>query len=527
MSPPSGALRYEPVHLLRAPGNTLRCGGGNRGGGPLQFMPFFLASLGLTLSFGTALGVLNLLRLTGTWGYLARPSVWAHGYAQTFGFIALFIMGFAYHAVPRFAGTPLAMARSVWWAFGLQVAGVLSVVFGLVFDPAHLRPYWIVGTGALLVASLLFASAMLGTLLPRRAPWEPFAPWVAAAALWFVVAASLAAIAALEGDLAWHHVLWPAFLLGGAGSWILGVGRRLFPLSLGWRPRPGIDRVAFLLYQLAVAAQCVGSWPSVSLGAVRAVDAVALPAATLLVARALGFGWRSSSPGTRSDLPYGRYVLAAWTWLFAAVVVSSAATAIAVSGHTFVSVTMIDFVRHTLSVGFVTQMIVGLGCRFIPVFAGTWLWSPRAHAATFWLLNAGVILRAPEAVIGFGHWAGAWPLLGLAGPPVLAAVALFAANIVVTVHAAGRRRYTRSSVAYRRLSRLLELRGVREILEGAGFSPILNAPIVGPLLARVLTLEHACRLLEIPADEIVARLGATERLTRRSGPATDVRRGFS
>jgi hypothetical protein len=42
-------------------------------------VPFFIASLTLTLTLGATLGLVNLARLTGAWGWgtLERPWVWA------------------------------------------------------------------------------------------------------------------------------------------------------------------------------------------------------------------------------------------------------------------------------------------------------------------------------------------------------------------------------------------------------------------------------------------------------------------
>ncbi len=95
---------------------------------PRVFVPFFIASLVLTLTWGATLGMINLARLTAGWGLgvLPRPSVWAHGYVQVFGFMALFIMGVAYHVLPRFVGGALQHARLVSWSFWLQLCGVVA-----------------------------------------------------------------------------------------------------------------------------------------------------------------------------------------------------------------------------------------------------------------------------------------------------------------------------------------------------------------------------------------------------------------
>jgi hypothetical protein len=401
------------------------------------YVPFFTASLLLTLTFGATLGMINLARLTGTWGALPRPSVWAHGYVQVFGFLGLFVMGFAYHAVPRFAG--VAFARRGWAvaSLRLQLGGVLAIVAGFLFVPAHARILWRVGAGAICLATVLFVASLGATLRARTTPHEAFEGWVLAAAAWFAVSAASGLAAAAGDDPAWHHVLWPAALLGAAASWVFGVGRRLFPLSLGWRVRRRLDRPAFVLYQSAAVAWCVGAWPAPALSSVRLAAAVALPPAVLLVAATLGLFHRPERPGR--DEGYARYVRTAWTWLFVGVAAASLMTFAAARDGSYPPLLGLDFVRHTLALGFATQMLMGVGCRFVPVFNGTRLWSARAHAACFWLLNAAVVLRGLEGVIAAGYWPRAWPLLAAAGPPAVAAVVLFALNIALSLRRRDRR----------------------------------------------------------------------------------------
>src|SRR5688572_2992446 len=133
---------------------------------PRIFVPFFIGSLLLTLTFGATLGMINLARLTADWGLgvLPRPSVWAHGYVQVFGFMALFIMGVAYHVIPRFVGGTLQHARLVPWSFWLQLCGVVTIACGFFHDGALTRTLWIAGTMSILVASSMFCVVMLRTI---------------------------------------------------------------------------------------------------------------------------------------------------------------------------------------------------------------------------------------------------------------------------------------------------------------------------------------------------------------------------
>lgn len=407
------------------------------GAPPRLYVPFLWASLGITLTFGTTLGAINLARLTGTWGFLARPSVWAHGYAQYFGFFALFIMGFACQALPRFVEAdpprPWLAAAALWF----QVGGVLAVAFGFVFVPEAARLPWLVGSGALVAGAVAFLALVLGTLRQRSRPPASFERWMVAGASWLLAAALLALLAAAQDEIGWHHVLWPAMLYGFVGSWILGAGRRLFPISLGWQPRfSGLERPSFALYQLGVAAWAVGAWPYASRGSLtmRAAGALLLLVAMPSVVASIGLGgprlpWVQR--GVNRD--YARYVVAAWAWLWVGLAAGPLFTLFALARGDYGSALMLDFSRHTIAVGFATQLVVGIGSRFVPAFTGRALWSPRAHRAAFWLLNLGVALRGLEAAVASGLWPGAWPLLSLSGPPVVLAVLLFALNLLAAL----------------------------------------------------------------------------------------------
>ena len=405
-----------------------------------RYVPFFVASLVLTLTLGATLGAVSLARLTGTWGVLPRPWVWAHGYVQLFGFLALFVMGFAYHAVPRFVGTALVWPRVVPLTLWLQTTGVILVAFVFLMPESTggARALWTLGGALLLVSAALFAAAIAGTIRGRSSERQAFEPWILAGALWLVVASGVACTAAVHDDTTWHNVLWPAALYGFGGSWVFGVGRRLFPSSLGWRTRwPSLDRPVFWLYQGALGAWCAGAWPlELWSRPARALGAAGLLVAVPLLAAITGLvGPRRFplSPHNREARLYARYVGAGWAWLFVGLVAGPGWTLAVLAGGDPPSITMLDFSRHTVALGFVTQVIVAVGSRFIPVFCGSRLWSLRAHASGFWLLNAAVAIRGVEAALGAGYWPEAWPLLALAGPPAVAALVIFAANVFVAI----------------------------------------------------------------------------------------------
>lgn len=410
---------------------------------PRVFVPFFIGSLLLTLTFGATLGMINLARLTAGWGLgvLPRPSVWAHGYVQVFGFMALFIMGVAYHVIPRFVSGTLQHAQLVPWSFWLQLCGVVVIACGFFHDGVLTRPLWIAGSVSILAASAIFCLVILRTIGSGVPVSEPFRPWIRAGACWLVVASTLALGAALAGDVMWHRVLWTAALSGFVSSWIFGVGRRILPIFLGCKPRwARIEHGAFIAYQIGTAAWVAGAWPlgeSPALSAVRAAGAVLMIGSVAAYTASLGL-FASAGPllgcAVRSPQSgWEKYVFAAWGWLFVSLALSPGATLVRLFTNGAESMLIYDFARHALGFGFAAQMVLGVASRVVPNFTGKPLWSSRARDVAFYLLNVSMLIRALEVPIGLGVWTDAWNLIAWSGPFGVLAMILFTVNILMTV----------------------------------------------------------------------------------------------
>ena len=71
---------------------------------PSPFSPhFIIGSLFLTLTLGATTGMINLLRIAAG-GEVPIDHRQIHGHTQVLGFATLFLMGIAYHALPRILG---------------------------------------------------------------------------------------------------------------------------------------------------------------------------------------------------------------------------------------------------------------------------------------------------------------------------------------------------------------------------------------------------------------------------------------
>jgi hypothetical protein len=387
--------------------------------------------------------MVNLARLTAGWGLgtLPRPSVWAHAYVQVFGFMALFIMGVAYHVLPRFVGGTLQYACLVRWSFWLQLGGVVAIACGFFHGASLVRPLWIAGSASTLVAALLFGTVVLRTMARGVAEREPFRRWVAAGVVWQVASSALALTAALADEVVWHRALWDAALFGFISSWIFGVGRRILPIFLGCRPRWGhLERPVFVLYQLGVIAWVIAALPNadaLAFSVTRGAGALLVISSVAAFTACLGlFARRGPLFGCAIRNPqdgWQRYVFAAWGWLSVGLALGPGWTLAHVFAAGAEPLLVGDFARHAMAVGFAAQMVLGVASRVVPNFTGKALWSPVARDTTFYLLNASMLIRALQVPIGFGIWPEAWAGIAWAGPPAVLAMVLFTANIIMTV----------------------------------------------------------------------------------------------
>ena len=410
-------------------------------GGAGAARKFLVTALLFALTFGTLLGALTLAALTAPSsllvalpGYAARV---AHGHAQVFGFAALFVMGVAYHALPRLKAAPLAAPGVAAASYWLQAGGVLAIAVGAFLD-APLGPL-LHGAGALalLLGALAFARVVAGTLAAGPPSAEGIEPWLLAGCAWLVVAAALS-VAVAGGLAALQPAMWDAALYGFVASWIFGFSLRMLPAFLRLRAAPGGRRAIALAYQVAVLAwvAVVALWPTVTLPTARLVAGVALCAVVLVYVARLGLVARQSLPGERLA---DRFFDAAYAWLVVWLVCVPGASAAASALGAEIPPPVIDFGRHAFTFGFLTQMIVGVAMRILPALAGAMLWSPAWRTGTFWLLNGTVALRGLQVVVALGGPPALWPWTALSGVLGVAAMVAFTVNLALTLRSAGSR----------------------------------------------------------------------------------------
>lgn len=420
------------------------------------FQPFFAAGILVMLTLGVSWGAFLLLRIAvaGRFDGLSVHEVNAHGHAQIFGWVGLFVMGFAYQIFPRFKQTSLAHPGWAYASFWMMLGGLVvrSVTQGLTASWP-----WIGRVG---VGASVFEIAAIGIMLwlvwstmrgsHRRLEVSDY--YILAALGWFFVqavggtvyfAATLLATdreSLLPLIATWQAPLREIQVHGFATLMILGVSQRLFRGFYGF-PASSAERSRAVLPVLNLAI--VGLVLGLVLMGTRGHGWAGLwYASVLLLAGSivhLVLGWKLLSRPEQSDRSL-KFLRTAYVWLFISLgmlVLLPAYQLVLIprlapnssSAQIGFSHAYYGAIRHAVTVGFVSFMIVGVAARVVPTLKGfdihrlSNLWLPYA------LLVGGCIIR----VVGqtaTDFTALAFPVTGISGLLELSGLAIWGIHLL-------------------------------------------------------------------------------------------------
>jgi hypothetical protein len=455
-------------------------------------------------------------------------------------------MGFAYQAFPRFKHSSLAHPRLALATLILLVAGLVarSLAQPLV---GHWPWLWwaaVGGSVAEVAAIGLFVWIIVKTLLTSSQPLAHYDYYILAALAWFVVqavyeAVYLTATLGASGEAlvalvaTWQAPLRDIQIHGFALLMILGVSQRAFHHFYGL-PQPSARRSLVLLPVLiaAVVGEALGlllirtnpAWAALWYGSV-----IVLTIATA----ALVSGWRIFAPAPDGDRSL-KFLRVAYVWLFVSLgmLVLLPAFQAALSRWAPASdAAQLGFshayygaARHAITVGFVSLMIVGVAAKVVPTLNGVDgrslapLWMP------FILINAGCLLRVTGQTLT-DFTAIAFPFAGVSGLLEVTGLAIWGAHLALVM--AGKARLTgpRAAAAPPLAGReilatdtvaavLIDEPQLLETFLAAGFKQ-LASPSARNSVARVVTLQQACRRQDKNVEAFVAELNAHRQRCRQ------------
>jgi hypothetical protein len=197
-----------------------------------------------------------------------------------------------------------------------------------------------------------------------------------------------------------------------------------------WRIPPALVRAVPLLLAGAAGLVAAGEMAAPAWGRLVAGTGDLIALGTIVAVMATGRAFRRPGPSlpmvSRGPAEARLFRLAAGS---AVAGLAGAALGLAFTAGGRPDHLIADAVRHLLTVGVLTTIVVAMTFRLIPVLEGRPLPWPAARTLAFWLLLAAVILRSAEVLVHLG-WTAVGPAVALSGPLVWLAIAAVAANLV-------------------------------------------------------------------------------------------------
>ena len=400
------------------------------------YRPFFLAGVATVLTLGCVWGAINLFSIGWKQSFSAVSYSWvlAHGHAMVFGFVGLFVMGFAYQAIPRFKHTALWRPRLAFSTLPLMIAGIILQTVAHLLSPPSLS-LQVLASAIQFVAVVVFAAVMAQTMWQSGKP-ESYDRFVYAGLAWFVIAAIanpvIFKLFELPGtreqllfNLATFNIPYrDVQLLGLAVVMILGVSIRFLPHAYGFR-EPSKQWISFLFWgvNLSIFAGVVCFIAGMISGnhwllALQWLAAIAL----LVIAVATPFQYRLFGAVPEQENDRGlKFIRAAHVWFIIATAMLVFTPIYNFGIYMPLTGSQVPFshaffgaYRHALTVGFIMMMIVGVSSKVVPTLSGLEVKRTNSLWPTFLLLNAGNLTRV-SFQIATDFSPSAFPVMGISG----------------------------------------------------------------------------------------------------------------
>ncbi len=401
---------------------------------------FFKAGIFIVLTVGALWGAVNLAQIALGKSFLQLhlvQSIHAHAHAMIFGWVGLFVMGFALQSFPRFKNTTLWRPDLANLSFYLMVTGIIARMSAelLIQTGPGLALGFFSGVVEL-TSIVLFLTVLYKTATKSVGPHNPYERFIGASFFWFFVQALLsdffffAKATAVGQQQLIHRIalidgpLRDIQLLGFAALIIAGVSQRFVPAVYGLkRPAKDRNRLIFALMNVALVLNVVSYVAVLTTGNLAWAIGLELayllmPLWAVLLAIQLGVFGKPTQP----DRSF-KFIRSAYVWLIIANAMMPFFLVYGIATHQGFAHAYMGAHRHAFTVGFISMMIMGVSARVVPILAGvdakrlSNLWGP------FLLITVGnsgrVLLQ-----IGTDFFPNvAYPLVGLTGFLEVAALA--------------------------------------------------------------------------------------------------------
>jgi cbb3-type cytochrome oxidase subunit 1 len=393
---------------------------------------FFKAGVAIVLTVGCLWGAINLLEIALGKNFLQLrllSSIHAHAHAMIFGWVGMFVMGFAYQSFPRFKNTTLWRPGLANLSFYLLGAGIIAGMAAEMLMPSAISFVFggLSGT-AEITAVVIFMLVLHHTAQQSIEPHNPYEKFIASSFLWFLLGTILEAVfffakatAHSEHDLIMRIALIDGplrdiQLFGFAALIIAGVSQRFVPHVYGLgKPEHDRQTLIFWLINGSLLLNIISY--VMLLTSQKLYFAVGLELAYLLMplwavllAAQIGVFRKPTQP----DRTF-KFVRAAYVWLVIACGMMPFFPIYGVLTHQVFAHTYMGSHRHAFTVGFVSMMILGVSSRVVPILAGIDAKRMNSLWAPFLLFNVGCAGRVILQILTDFMPSVAYPLIGFTG----------------------------------------------------------------------------------------------------------------
>ncbi len=364
---------------------------------------FLLSALLITLSLGTGWGawILWLIGTQGNFDAVRAASIIAHGEAQLWGFVGLFVIGVSLRtALQGIVRHPL----GPWICRTLLVLGLFGVVGGFAWylSPAKLAPLGVASAASLLLMAAIYWMLQLAVTYSKwRASW---AQAVLASGLWLIAWAAVTLYlrrqAGATGSTAYTDsqrlLLIELAVFGFAMNSIYGFGQMLLPglLRLG-SPRGWALELSLGLHNTGAIIAALGTAFEWNAATVTIGCALLVAGAVLFAIGNQGFVGRrrTSHREEQGHALLDLYPPLAFFWLVTSLLLMTGGFLYEAATGELLPHAYMGAVRHAITVGFITTLIMGVGQRLLPVLDRKVLPMPRLILPILALIAIGNLFR--------------------------------------------------------------------------------------------------------------------------------------
>ncbi|MGQ3685278.1 MAG: DUF1858 domain-containing protein [Candidatus Loosdrechtia sp.] len=487
----------------------------------------------ITLTVGVTFGtlILSYIALKSNFDAIYYALIQAHGHAQLYGWLGLFVMGFALYIIPRVKNAEIRHKNLVTACYGLITAGIIlrTITQPFPFEPFKFIRFLLPASAVFEATSIgLFTFIILQTIRSSKEKIGIFDKFFKAGIMWLVVAAliNLGMIfyinihSLYEIPRAIFSPYVHLYLFGFVFMFIFAVNIRTVYAFLDTKPvREEAVDTAFWVLNLSLPIYFISQiFADKNIIALWCSQIIALPMAFAIFS--FIWGLRVFERSTKElddvvmDRSYAKTIRTAYIWLMVSTMILASMSFL--EHGTEIQKFFHGSLNHAVTVGFVTMMIIGYASKMVPTFKGVNMYSLRLSNTTFVLINVGCFMRVfSQIMVGI---TGGNPLFyaaaGTSGWFELAALGIFGYNLWRTMNLTQEVKPT----AILRQANITKDTKVSDVVDqhpetlkvflDFGFTQMAN-PVMRKTMGKVASIEMATKMHNIDLDKFLKILNDT------------------